>query len=92
MASAFHDLRPEQVPNAVTQSFPNVHFLAKLIVDRGYCVQYVRVAAYVVRWKRLPLRRPACSLLSFLKKHTGASSSSKSVRSVYLCNIVVLPK
>jgi hypothetical protein len=24
MASAFHDLRPEQVPNAVTQSFPNV--------------------------------------------------------------------
>jgi hypothetical protein len=22
MASAFHDLRPEQVPNAVTQSFP----------------------------------------------------------------------
>ena len=29
MASDFHDLRPEQVPNAVTQSFPNVHFLAK---------------------------------------------------------------
>jgi hypothetical protein len=28
MASDFHDLRPEQVPNAVTQSFPNVHFLA----------------------------------------------------------------
>jgi hypothetical protein len=24
MASAFHDLRPEQVPKAVTQSFPNV--------------------------------------------------------------------
>jgi hypothetical protein len=23
MASAFHDLRPEQVSNAVTQSFPN---------------------------------------------------------------------
>jgi len=29
MASDFYDLRPEQVPNAVTQSFPNVHFLAK---------------------------------------------------------------
>ena len=29
MASDFYDLRPEQVPNALTQSFPNVHFLAK---------------------------------------------------------------
>ena len=30
MASDFYDLRSEQVPNAVTQSFLNVHFLAKL--------------------------------------------------------------
>jgi hypothetical protein len=46
MASDFYDLRPEQVPNAVTQSFPNVHFLAKSSTVSYLVPQNDRAKAY----------------------------------------------
>jgi hypothetical protein len=54
MASDFYDLRPEQVPNAVTQSFPNVHFLAKSSTVLPHEPFTVKIRAILVQTKRSP--------------------------------------
>jgi hypothetical protein len=72
MASDFHDLRPEQVPNAVTQSFPNVHFLANssTVGSRISASEYLRPPT------RTALR-PIFTSVAEMKREAGGQLMSR---------------